>query len=86
MRHEQFAVKVAYACIFAKTVEEASENLVGLITEGRCGFDEGAAAWRAVVNDYLQLSDDLSELNRYGAIFTRSEWLRILEQLRSRLP
>jgi hypothetical protein len=85
MRHEQFAAKVAYACIFARTVEEASENLVRLITSGECGFDEGAAAWRAVVEDYLQPTEDVSQLNRFGASFTLDQWRRILEEVQSRL-
>ncbi len=86
MRHEQFGAKVAYSCIFAKTVEEAAENLVRLITKGECGFDEGAAAWRAVVEGYLQPSDDLSQLNRFGASFTPDQWRQIFEQVRGGLP
>jgi hypothetical protein len=86
MRHERFAAKVAYACIFARTVEEASENLLRLITSGECGFDEGSAAWRAMLADYLQPTEDLSQLNRYGASFTPAQWRRVLEQVQSGLP
>jgi hypothetical protein len=86
MRHDRFAAKVAYVCIFTRTVEAASGNLVRLIRTGECGFDEGAAAWRAVVEDYLQPADDLSQLNRFGASFTPAQWRRILEQVVSGLP
>ena len=41
MRHERFASKIAYVCIFAESIEEASEHLVRLITHRDCGFDEG---------------------------------------------
>jgi hypothetical protein len=85
-RHQQFAAKVAYASIFAKTVEEASENLVRLITKCQCGFDEGVTVWRAVVEDFVQPTDDVSQLNRFGASFSPDQWRRIFEQVQSRLP
>ena len=81
MRHEQFAAKIAYACIFAKAVEEASENLTRLITKGQCGFDEGTVAWRAVLVDYLATPDDLEQMNRFGASFTVVQWQLVLEQV-----
>jgi len=85
MRHEQFARKIAYACIFAKTIEEASENLVRLIATSECGFDEGVAAWRVVMKDYLGSPDDLLGLNRFGANFTTAQWRLILEQVHNGL-
>jgi len=85
MRHEGFAAKVAYVCIFAKAVDEASENLVRLIMAGQSGFDEGPAAWRAVVADYLEPTEDLSQLNRFGASFTPEQWRQVLEQVQRRL-
>jgi hypothetical protein len=86
MRHEQFAAKIAYACIFAKTVAEASENLVRLISTGQCGFDEGATAWRTVLEDYLRHTDDFSQLNRIGASFTAAQWRQILTDVDNSLP
>ena len=85
MRHEQFAAKIAYVCIFAKTVEEAAENLLRLIAKRECGFDEGMAAWRDVLKDYLQAPDDLGQLNRFGATFTVAQWSVVLEQVRGAL-
>ena len=85
MRHKSFATKIAYSSIFARTVEEAAENLLRQITKGQCGFDEGVAAWRAVVADYLQPTEDLSDLNRFGATLTPAQWRQVFEQVRSGL-
>jgi len=81
MSHEHFAAKIAYACIFAQTVEDASVNLVRLITSSEGGFDEGIATWRVVLKDYLESPDDLLGLNRFGAKFTTAQWHLILEQV-----
>jgi hypothetical protein len=81
MRHERFASKIAYACIFAESIEEASENLVRLITHRDCGFDEGSTAWCDVLVDYLQVPDELCQLNRFGARFTAAQWSLILQQV-----
>lgn len=83
MRHQQFAAKIAYASIFAQTVEEAAENLARLIAKRECGFDEGAKAWLAVLEDYVNAPDDLGQLNRFGSTFTVPQWCVILRQVRS---
>jgi hypothetical protein len=85
MRHEQFASKIAYACIFAKSIEEASDNLIRLIANRQCGFDEGTTAWCNVLTDYLQVPDDLCELNRFGASFSAAQWSLVLQQVRTAL-
>jgi hypothetical protein len=81
MQRETFAAKIAYACIFAQTVEEATENLVRLITNRDCGLDEGATAWREVLKNYRASPEDLGKLNRFGANFTAAQWREILEQV-----
>src|SRR5262245_42585486 len=87
MGHEQFAAKIAYACIFAKTPDDATENLVRLIRQQECGFDEGLEASRKVIEDYLGLPpEDLLVLNRFGASFSTAQWRLILEQVISGLP
>jgi hypothetical protein len=85
MRHEKFAAKIAYASIFATTIEEATENLVRLIANRDCELDEGATPWRGVLTDYLEAPDDLCQLNRFGASFTAAQWGLILEQVRTAL-
>jgi hypothetical protein len=85
MLHEAFAGKIAYACAFARSMEEASQNLVRLIVNGQCGFDEGSAAWQATVSEYLASPDELLELNRFGATFTAGQWRVVLEYVRDRL-
>lgn len=85
MRHEQFAAKIAYACIFSETIAEAKENLVRLIASRDCRFDEGTTAWRDVLNDYLEAPDDWGQLNRFGATFTVAQWSLILEQVHTAL-
>lgn len=85
MRHEQFASKIAYVCIFTKSVDNAAENLIRLIANRECGFDEGTTAWCDVLADYLQVPDTLCELNRFGASFTTAQWSRVLQQVRTTL-
>jgi hypothetical protein len=86
MGHEQFAAKIAYACIFAKTPEDATENLARLIANQECGFDEGVEAWRKVIEDYLgSPPNDLLVLNRFGANFSAAQWRLILEKVISAL-
>jgi hypothetical protein len=85
MHNEQFAAKIAYACIFAKTVEDATENLIRLIADRARGLDEGPGAWRDVLKVYLEAPEDLGQLNRFGASFSVPEWRAILEQVGSSL-
>ncbi len=85
MRHKNFAEKISYVCIFTKTIEEASENLVRLITSGDSGFDEGISAWRDVLSDFLQASDGLDKLNQFGATFTAAQWNLVLQQVQAAL-
>jgi hypothetical protein len=85
MHHERFAQNIAYVCVFAKSCEEASENLVRLIANRECGFDEGTTAWCEVLADYLQAPDDLCELNRFGANFTVAQWSLVLQQVQTAL-
>ena len=85
MRHEQFAAKIAYACIFSKTVAEARDTLLRLIAGRIGGFDEGTTAWCAVLSDYPGAPDDLGPLNRFGASFTAAQWSLILDQVRNAL-
>lgn len=85
MRHQQFAMKIAYASIFSKTADEAAANLIRLIVKGVCGFDEGVSRWNAVLEDYLNGEDNFVELNRFGASFAVSQWRTILEQIRREL-
>jgi hypothetical protein len=73
-----FGAKVAYASIFQSTVDAAAANLVRLIRGRECGFDEGTAAWRRAIQDYLH-SERLAELNTLGASFSVADWRRILE-------
>lgn len=72
-----FGAKIAYACIFQPTVDEAASNLIRLILRGECGFDEDATAWRTAIREY-QVSEHLVELNTLGASFTVSDWRQIL--------
>lgn len=79
------AARLAYACIFSRTTEEASDNLVRLIAGSEGGFDEGATSWRATVADHLRSPEAMADLAHIGANFTLAQWQRILEQLHARL-
>lgn len=76
---------IAYASIFAASVDEAAVNLIRLMIGGECGFEGGALTWRGAIAELLLKSSDLSELNRFGARFTGEEWRWILETVVARL-
>jgi hypothetical protein len=83
MNLELLAKKVGYACIFSRTVDDASANLHRLMTSQTCGFDEGVETWRESLSVLMQ--GDLGLLNWAGATFTEHEWRSILANVHSRL-
>jgi hypothetical protein len=85
MRHANFAAKISYASIFAKSTEDASSNLVRLITTGDCGFDEGLLTWSGILAEYLDTPSELEQLNQFGASFTTDQWTVVLRQVRAAL-
>jgi hypothetical protein len=81
MQHGLFSAKISYVCIFQKTVNEASANLIRLILNEDPGFEEGITVWQNVIVDYLQSPDELIELNQWGITFSIAEWSQILQQV-----
>lgn len=81
MRFDNVKRKTGYVCIYSPTTEEAAAHLLGLIARRQPGFDEGAAAWRAALQEGLEPQRDLSELNWAGAAFTAEEWREILQRV-----
>lgn len=79
MRFNETKNKLGYPCIFFQSTEEAVNNLLDLILENRCGFDEGAALWRKTLKEWLKGNYDLLELNDCGASFSEGQWRNILE-------
>jgi hypothetical protein len=85
MRHAKFAAKISYVSIFAKSTDDASSNLVRLITTGACGFDEGLLTWTGILAEYLDTASDFEQLNQFGASFTTDQWIVVLRQVRAAL-
>jgi len=75
------AADIAYACIFTKSVEDATNHLTRLIMNQSSGFDEAVSAWRDTLADLLQTPENLHKLNRFGASFSIVEWRTILTQV-----
>lgn len=59
MGADPFAAKIAYACIFSTSIDDAARNLVRLISTRTCGFDEGTDAWRKAMKTYLDSAEDI---------------------------
>ena len=74
MNFEQAKNKIGYPCIFSRSPEKAAENLLRLILNRQCGFDEGQDVWRKLLQEGLDGDHDLLELNFCGAAFDASEW------------
>jgi hypothetical protein len=79
MRFNEIKDKLGYPCIFCKSTDEAVNNLLRLILENQCGFDEGAAVWRTTLKEWLDGNYNLLELNYSGASFSEEQWKNILE-------
>lgn len=87
---DYFAARVAYPCIFARSVGDAAKNLANLIANRLGGLHEGIDAWRPTLDSFARNDDALDTLERMGkrmrAPFSRAEWremaattLRILD-------
>lgn len=70
--------KVGYSSIFCESPEEAANQLLRLIVNKECGYDEGASEWHTTLKEWLDGNYDLSELNHCGACFSREQWRDIL--------
>ena len=86
-KHEVYAQanKLTYPCLFAKTVDDAAENLTRIILNGDNGFDEGVDFWRGQV---LGILDDecLPEfLNVLGTERDQDWWIKMFTQVWSNL-
>lgn len=79
MRFEHAKGKIGYPCIFDRSTEDSINNLLRLILNRECGFDEGAAAWRSTLQEGLDGPYDLLELNFCGASHSADQWRTILK-------
>ena len=82
----QYLRKLTYTCIFSKSQEEASENMYRLISEKKCGFNEGSGKWIAILERVLSKTLNLKELNFHSTEHDESWWngslMGLLEKLR----
>jgi len=85
MENQAYTSKIAYACIYSTSIEQAADNLIRLIVSGDSGFNEGPAEWRSVLSGLLT-EEDLSLLSKFGAPFDHGQWVRLLQLILDGLP
>jgi hypothetical protein len=73
--------KIGYPCIFSTSVEDGAGNLLRLITQQQCGYDEGAEWWVSHLTAWLENPQGLSALNCCGAKFSEDQWRDILHRV-----
>ena len=86
---KRMAMRIGYPSIFCTSPEDASKNLVRLITKKGCGYVEGAEHWRSVVSELLNGEYDLRQLNVPAETsrpnFSSDQWREVLQILESDL-
>ena len=77
--------RLTYTCIYSKSPQDAAQNMFDLISNKKCGFEEGKELWQSEINVLLSNKLNLNELNFHSTSFSYDWWSNAFKELYKKL-